>query len=146
MAGVFDQPEIDFLILADRAESINGKLYMMGGVWDQIGVIDFSKPIVFTIALGILIPWNATNLDHKLHVHLLDEDGNQLFGVDGGFKTGRPPQLSAGASQHSVLAITVSAVLPKPGTYSVEATINEAERRTTSFVAFQAPHPPQMLA
>jgi hypothetical protein len=146
MTGVFDQPEIDFLILADRAESINGKLYMMGGVWDQIGVIDFSKPIVFTIALGILIPWNATNLDHKLHVHLLDEDGNQLFGVDGGFKTGRPPQLSAGASQHSVLAVTVSALLPKPGTYSVEATINEAERRTTSFVTFQAPHPPQTLA
>ena len=141
MIGMFDQPGVDFLILADRAESINGKLYLMGGVWDQIGVIDFSKPVVFSIALGILIPWNATNLDHKLRVQLLDEDGNQLFSVDGGFKVGRPPQLPQGASQHNVLAITVSAVLPKPGTYSVEATINEAERRTTTFFAFQAPHP-----
>lgn len=141
MIGMFDQPVADFLILADRAESINGKLYLMGGVWDQIGVIDFSKPIVFSIALGILIPWNATNLDHKLRVQLLDEDGNQLFSVDGGFKVGRPPQLPQGASQHNVLAITVSAVLPKPGTYSVEATINEAEQRTTTFFAFQAPHP-----
>ncbi len=141
MIGMFDQPGVDFLILADRAESINGKLYLMGGVWDQIGVIDFSKPVVFSIALGILIPWNATNLDHKLRVQLLDEDGNQLFSVDGGFKVGRPPQLPQGASQHNVLAITVSAVLPKPGTYSVEAAINEAEQRTTTFFAFQAPHP-----
>lgn len=141
MIGMFDQPGVDFLILADRAESINGKLYLMGGVWDQIGVIDFSKPIVFSIALGILIPWNATNLDHKLRVQVLDEDGNQLFSVDGGFKVGRPPQLPQGASQHNVLAITVSAVLPKSGTYSVEATINEAEQRTTTFFAFQAPHP-----
>lgn len=141
MLGMFDQPGVDFLILADRAESINGKLYLMGGVWDQIGVIDFSKPVVFSIALGILIPWNATNLDHKLRVRLLDEDSNQLFSVDGGFKVGRPPQLPQGASQHNVLAITVSAVLPKPGTYSVEAAINEAEQRTTTFFAFQAPHP-----
>lgn len=141
---MFDQPEVDFLILADRAESINGKLYMMGGVWDQIGVMDFTKPIAFSIALGILIPWNATNLDHKLHVQLLDEDGNRLFGVDGGFKAGRPPQLPQGGSQHNVLAMMVSAILPGPGVYTVEANINEAGGHSTSFVAFQAPHPPEM--
>jgi uncharacterized protein DUF6941 len=143
---VFDQPEVDFIILADRAEAIKGKLYMMGGVWDQIGVVDFSKPVAFSIALGILIPWNATNIDHTLRVHLLDEDGTQLFGIDGGFKAGRPPQLPQGGSQHDVLAITVSALLPKPGAYTVEATINGTTRRVTSFYAFDAPHPPQAPA
>jgi hypothetical protein len=143
---MFDQPEIDFLILADRAESINGKLYLMGGVWDQIGVLDFARPVTFSVALGILIPWNATNLDHKLQVQLLDEDGNQLFGVDGGFKAGRPPQLPQGASQHHVLAITVSATLPAAGAHTVVATINGEARRTTSFHAFQAPAPGQRAA
>jgi hypothetical protein len=141
---MFDQPEIDFLILADRAESLNGKLYMMGGVWDQIGVVDFTKPIAFSLALGLLIPWNATNLDHTLQVRLLDEDGNVLFGVDGGFKAGRPPQLPPGASQHNVLTFTVAAILPKPGAYRAEATINGAATRSTSFVAFQAPRPANM--
>lgn len=141
---MFDQPEVDFLILADRAESIGGKLYMMGGVWDQIGVIDFAKPVLFSIALGILIPWNATNIDHKLHVHLLDEDGNQLFGVEGGFKTGRPPQLAPGSAQHSVLALNISPILPNAGNYRVEATVNEAASRMTSFFAFQAPQASQM--
>ncbi len=140
MTALFDQPEVDFLILADRAESINGKLYLMGGVWDQIGVLDFAKPVIVNLGLGILIPWNDTNLDHTLRVQLRDEDGNQLFRVDGGFKAGRSPQLPQGASQHTVLAIMVSSALPRPGTYSVEATINETERRTTSFFAFHASH------
>lgn len=139
---MFDQPEVDFLILADHAESVNGKLYLMGGAWDQIGVIDFAKPVTFSIALGILIPWNATNQDHQLQVHLLDEDGTRLFRMEGGFRAGRPPQLPQGGAQHNVLAITASAVLPKPGVYSVEATINDGERRTTSFSAHQASRPP----
>ena len=139
---MFDQPEVDFLILADRAEAVNGKLYLMGGAWDQIGVVDFAKPVAFSIALGILIPWNATNQDHTLRVQLLDEDGTRLFAMDGGFRAGRPPQLPQGGAQHNVLAITVSALLPKPGAYSVEATINDGASRTTSFFAHQAPHPP----
>jgi hypothetical protein len=142
MNGMLERPEVDFLILADRAESINGKLYLMGGVWDQIGVLDFSRPAVFSIALGILVPWNATNQDHTLRVQLLDEDGGQLFSVDGNIKVGRPPQLAQGASQHNVLALTVSANLPRPGTYSVEAMLNGVARRSTSFVAFQAPYLP----
>jgi hypothetical protein len=144
MMGMFDAPDVDFVILADRAESINGKLYMMGGAWDQMGVIDFAKPVTFSIALGIKIPWNATNVDHRLRVVLLDEDGNQLFGADGGFKAGRPPQLPQGASQRNVLAFTVGAILPRAGIYSVEATINDGASHSTSFHAFQAPHPPQL--
>lgn len=141
MSGLFNEPEVGFLILADRAEAIGGKLYMMGGAWDQIAVVDFTKPVAFSIALGIVIPWNATNIDHKLQVQLLDEDGNRLFGVDGSFKAGRPPQLSQGASQNNVLAINVGAVLPRPGMYSVEATLNEGTSHSASFTAFQAPHP-----
>jgi hypothetical protein len=139
--GLFDQPEVGFLILADRAEAIGGKLYMMGGAWDQIAVVDFSKPVMFSIALGIVIPWNATNVDHKLQVQLLDEDGNRLFSVDGSFKAGRPPQLPQGASQNNVLAIHAAAVLPHAGTYSVEATLNEGISHSVSFRAFQGPHP-----
>jgi hypothetical protein len=143
---MFDQPEVDFLILADRAESVNGKLYLMGGAWDQIGVIDFAKPVTFSIALGILIPWNATNQDHKLQVHLVDEDGTRLFTMDGGMRAGRPPQLPQGGAQHNVLAITVAAVLSKPGEFTVEASINQEPSRSTAFFAFQAPHPPGMPA
>jgi hypothetical protein len=142
MSRLFDQPEVDFLILADRAEAIGGKLYMMGGAWDQIAVVDFTKPILFSIALGITIPWNATNIDHKLQVQLMDEDGTRLFSVDGSFKTGRPPQLPQGASQNNVLTFAAAAVLPRAGSYTVEATLNESNSHSVSFRAYQAPHPP----
>jgi Family of unknown function (DUF6941) len=142
MSGLFDQPEVGFVILADRAEAIGGKLYMMGGAWDQIAVGDFAKPVMFSIALGIIIPWNATNVDHKLQVQLIDEDGTSFFRVDASFRVGRPPQLPQGASQSNVLAVPAVTVLPQPGTYSVEATLNESVSRSVSFRAFQSPHPP----
>ena len=141
---MFDQPEVDFLIVADRAESVNGKLYMMGGAWDQVGVLDFAKPITFSIALGILIPWNATNQDHRLQVNMVDEDGTRLFSMEAGMRAGRPPNLPQGGAQHNVLAFTAAALLPKPGAFTVEAAINEQSAKTTSFFAFQAPHPPAM--
>ncbi|HEY7778671.1 MAG TPA: hypothetical protein VIC85_00535 [Ktedonobacterales bacterium] len=130
-----DQPEIDFLILADRAEVLNGKLYLMGGAWDQIGVADFARPLTFSLAVGLVIPWNATNVDHTLELSLLDEDGNALFQWSGGFKTGRPTELPQGASQHSILAFTVSVVLPHAGTYRAEAHLNHTSDRATAFVA-----------
>jgi hypothetical protein len=138
---MFDRPDIDFVIVADRAEAINGKLYMMGGGWDQVAVVDFARPVPFTIAVGIAIPWNATNQDHRLQVAVADEDGTRIFGVDGGFKVGRPPQLPQGANQRTILAIPVAAVLNGPGSYTVEATVNDEARRTTSFAATQAPPP-----
>jgi len=30
--------QLDFLILADRAEAVNGKLYLLGGAWDRLGL------------------------------------------------------------------------------------------------------------
>jgi hypothetical protein len=141
MTGLFDQPEVDFVLLADRAEAINGKLYLMGGAWDQIGVVDFSRPVTFSIALGLLIPWNATNVDHTLQLRLLDEDGATVLAIDGGFRAGRPPQLPQGAAQHNLATFTVAALLPHPGTYRVEASVNGHAGRGTSFFALPAAHP-----
>ena len=44
MTSGLDKPEVDFLVLADHAEVVGGKLYMMGGGWDIRRIEDFSKP------------------------------------------------------------------------------------------------------
>ena len=36
MSTLPEQVEVDFLQLADRAEVLEGKLYMMGGAWDRL--------------------------------------------------------------------------------------------------------------
>ena len=40
------KPTIDFLLIADRAEVVSGKLYMMGGAWDHITITDLGQPVM----------------------------------------------------------------------------------------------------
>ena len=45
MSTLLEQVEIDFLLLADKAEILNGKLYMMGGAWDRIHLKETEVPV-----------------------------------------------------------------------------------------------------
>ena len=109
MEELAQHPEIDFLMIADRAEAINGKLYVMGGAWDTISVPDLSVPISFSVALGINIPWNATNEPHRLRLLVQDADGGGLAEFEAEFVAGRPPHLALGSLQRMLFAAGVTA-------------------------------------
>ena len=128
--------EIDFLLLADRAEAINGKLYTLGAAWDRIGVNDFTKPLNISVALGVLVPWNATNQNHKVTLTLRDADGNLIdFRIDATFIAGRPAFLN-GETQRVLLAVpAASVILPGPGTYALTASINDIDIKVVRFSA-----------
>ena len=127
------EPEFDFLILADRAEAINGKLYMMGGAWDAIGLRALGDAAAFTAAVGILVPWHATNVEHQFTLRLEDADGKALSSTGMGFTTGRPAALPEGTRQRVTFAFPLSVVFPAPGTYVIICAIGQQEKR----VAFQ---------
>ena len=135
------RPEIDFLLIADRAEAINGKLYMMGGAWDHITVPDLRAPISFSIAMGILIPWTATNEHHRMRIAVQDTDGHSLAELDGELVAGRPPHLEAGTQQRLLFATTFGVVLPRPGRYAVVVFLNEREAKRTGFSVVTPPPP-----
>jgi len=135
-------PYVDYLLLADRAEALNGKLYMMGGGWNRLAVGDFSQPILLCIALGVLIPWNATNRQHKLDLYVEDADGNSVAQMSAGFVTGRPPQIEEGSSQRIPMVINLGCMLPGPGAYAVVANLNGQEGKRVTFTATPAPRPP----
>ena len=50
------------IMLADFAQAVNGKLYIMGGGWSLIG----PAPCPTAIAIKIEVPWNQTNEKHNL--------------------------------------------------------------------------------
>lgn len=144
-------PRVDFVIVADRAEAINGKLYMMGGAWDSLRVIDFGQPVQFFIALGIVIPWTAANDEVKVQLLLQSEDGRRIeepaeFGVI----VGRPPHATRGQSFRAVMAAEAKYKLPGPGAYELVASIMSGETKRTVFYALQAqalmPVPPPQSA
>lgn len=134
--------EPEYLILADAAEALNGKLYLMGGGWDSIFVRDISQRVAMGIACGILIPYGETDEEHTLTLAIEDQDGVQVASpLTVKFKTGRPPTLERGAPMHLPFAIKAEYVLPGYNTFIVKATVdNRAESsRSTSFTAKPVP-------
>jgi len=135
----FENLTVDFLLLADRAEVVNGKLYAMGAAWERIGVADFGQPLSISFALGVLVPWNATNRQHTVTLTMHDADGQRLdFRVEASFVTGRPPQLN-GETQRVLLAVPGATVqLPGPGSYVLSASVDGLEAKAVRFAAVPA--------
>ena len=98
------------ILLADYAQEINGKLYVMGGGWS----ITNSGPGPMAIAVKIEVPWNQANRKHDFDLSLLDSDGQPMVSAEdqpitmsGEFEVGRPPGLIAGSPIDFAMAVNV---------------------------------------
>ncbi len=136
MSMPFEQVEVDFLLLADRAEVLNGKLYMMGGAWDRRHIRDISAPVPLTIVASVLVPWNLTNEPHRLRIRIEDEDGSPVPPeVDATVNVGRPVNATQGQSFRATAVINNRWTLPHFGTYRIVASVEgHAERRVAFYV------------
>jgi hypothetical protein len=133
-----DDPAIDFLILADAAEEVVGKLYLLGGAWDMLSPSNYPSLIPFGLGVGILVPWSHTNMKHHFTFVIKASEGADLVRGDGDFEVGRKPGLRPGMTQRVVLAIRGQLNIPGPGTYEVIAQVADNMKRTT-FDALPAP-------
>lgn len=100
------------MMLADSAQEVGGKLYILGGGWSITG----PEPVPMAIALKLEVPWDRTNEQHSLLLELLDEDGNPVLVEDqegervplqitGAFEAGRPVGIRPGTPIDSALAV-----------------------------------------
>ena len=103
------------MLLADAAQAINGKLYILGGGWSVTG----PGPNVSAIALKIEVPWDEANRRHTLLLELLDADGRKAMlpvaegelramEFKGDFEVGRPAGVAPGTPLDAALAINLS--------------------------------------
>ena len=129
-------PQIEFVLNADHAEAINGKLYLHGAGWtdvvQQVGPGGQPGIVHMGIAVSILIGWNETNRRFPLIVTVQHEDGDELTRVDAQVEAGRPPGVPAGSDFRSVLAIGAEIQFPKTGGYRLRAEL-DGEERTVRF-------------
>ena len=141
-----NQPTVDFLILADRAEVQGNKLYVMGGGWDRIALQTFEAPALTSFAVGILVPWNACNEQHTMTITIETADTAPLdFRAEVGFNAGRPPFAQPGDPQRVILAFPVIPVtFPAPGTYVFVVAIDGIVRKRVRFYAVSASGNPAM--
>ena len=131
-----NKPFVDFVMVADRAEVVGGKLYVMGGGWDAIGTADLSRPVGISFAVGVVVPWNATNQEHTIEISLRDDTGTPIDAVQRAakFNVCRPPLLGVGDSQRVIIAVPGEAVIfPRAGSYTIGATVDGGNGRETVF-------------
>ncbi|WP_420367223.1 DUF6941 family protein [Curtobacterium sp. L1-20] len=119
--------------LADSAEAVNGKLYVLGAGWDTLAAPSFPT-VQPRIAIGVIVHvgWNDTDTEHELALRLETEDGQLLplagDGSDPGtavvqlgqrFTAHRFPGLTPGADQAHPLTFTINNLrVPHSGGYS----------------------------
>ena len=108
------------MMLADFAQAVNGKLYIMGGGWSVTG----PGPSPSALAIKVEVPWNETNRKHKMTVALLDSDyrpvlvptpeGRAPLEITGDFEVGRPPGMLPGTPVDVPMAFNLGPI-PLPG-------------------------------
>ncbi len=109
------------MLLADAAQALGGKLYILGGGWTHMG----PAPAPFAIAMKFEVPWDQANRRHPWTLRLLDEDGRPVclptrggeekpVEMAGAFEVGRPPGSVPGSPLDFPLVIQFGP-LPLPG-------------------------------
>lgn len=106
------------MMLADAAQSMGGKLFVLGGGLSVVG----PNPQPLALAIYISVPWDQANIAREWTVRIIDEDGRKVgpedkpVEVTGRFEAGRPPGLRAGTPLGVALAISFNGIPLKPGT------------------------------
>ncbi|HEX9870690.1 MAG TPA: hypothetical protein VGC99_19270 [Candidatus Tectomicrobia bacterium] len=120
------------MLLADAAEAVNGKLYILGGGWS----ITSPQATPSAIAIKIDVPWDLANTPHTLRLDLLNEDGRpvmvqtpmgeQPMQINSRFEVGRPVGLTRGTDLEVALAINIGPLPLTPGArYVWRCSIND---------------------
>lgn len=145
-----DEPDdftIPYMFLADAAEAVGGKLYVLGGGWDRMMLSQLpGRPVrPFAIATAINVPYSHTNRKYVLTVELVDADGNQLGDpLNAQLETGRPPGIKPGTPQSTVIAVGIHPEFPEAGRYSFVGRIDGDIKNSVGFEIVQMVVPPFM--
>jgi hypothetical protein len=138
--------DVEWLILADSAQVVGGKLYLLGGGWDNLNVnAPFPIDQKFAIALGIKVAWNETNKKHTFEVEIISEDKateapKTLMKAGGQFEIGRPPGILPGQEQRFQIALDGILKIESAGTKTIIVRVEGQEMRRTSFYVHANPN------
>lgn|SRR3989338_2859337 len=121
--------KVDYAFLAESAEQVNGKLYVLGGGIDSFW--SDKEPFVYprlSFVLRIVFEVSEIGRDHKIEIQLMDEDGRNVHTVGANLNIPKKnPNLPKGWQQAIGTVINFANLqLPKFGNYSFNILINNS--------------------
>ncbi len=134
--------QIESAMIADFAEIVGGKLYLMGGGWDNFWVEKAPAPVRIAISVGVRVGWDETNVQIPVRIWIEDDDGAEMVRIEGGLNVGRPAGLPPGAGQLAQMAANVPFQAPRLGGYRIriEAGENQDARLILPFRVLTRPN------
>lgn len=128
---------IQHALIADYAEIVNGKLYVMGGAWDIMHLREAPGAIRMAIAVGLQVDWEETNQSIPIIVYVEDDDARELARIEGQVQVGRPAALPPGSRQMAQMAVNLAINAPAFGGYRVRVLAGTGDNRVESISPFR---------
>lgn len=124
------EPVVDFALLADAVQVVQGKLYVLGGGWDTLFVREFpARYPALGVGLRLRVPWSWTDQVIVLGIDLQDADGGRVLPsppVAQGVKVARPSGALEGDDIGVARSFTFNNLtFPAEGHYSFVVSIND---------------------
>jgi hypothetical protein len=125
------KPSIETLLLADYAESVNGKLYVSGGGFANLFMSSFERPGRFYYGALLSVPWNDTNrlLPIEGQVESVDGEKVEASGFRGQLEFGRPAGVTPGTPLVIAFAGPVEFVVEEQANLLFRFRFGEDEQR-----------------
>lgn len=116
------EPRIEAtMLLCDSAQSIAGKLFILGGGWSILKKTE--QPITMALAVRLAIPWSQANEKHVIAAELVTSDGQTVVHegnevrTSGEIEVGRPPGVKQGTPLDAAFVLTLQGLSLEPGSY-----------------------------
>ena len=115
---------IEYALLADAAQAVGGKVFVLGGGWNLFRAANYPAPVHLAVAMGLGFTSDEVGIKYPLNVVIADEAGVPIIPeMKGQVETGQlAPDVPKTASVKIPVAINVNMSLPHPGTYTVVVT------------------------
>jgi uncharacterized protein DUF6941 len=119
------------LMLADAAQAVDNKLYVLGGGWSVVG----PGPFTSALAISLKVPWDEAEAPHRMRLELLDSDGHPIIVpmpvgqeplvIESEFQTTRAEGVAPGTPTDIAVAINLGPIpLPPGGRYEWRLSID----------------------
>ncbi len=117
--------KIEYVVLADAAQAVGGKLYILGGGWSVIRAMTFPTPVQIALAVSVSFTPTETGQKFPLNVVIADEAGVPIVPeMNGQIETGHAAtDLPKGLIQRIPVAVNMGIQLPRAGRYGIKVRI-----------------------